>query len=402
MLSLLRSNRHFRRLFFAHATSRGGDAFNNVAIVVLVFGLTGSGKGVAATVAFEVLPIILLGSLGGLLADRCSRRRLMIAADLFRASLATAVAVSHSSLALAFIVAFGLSTGALVFSPAAAAMLPEIVDDDQIVAANSALWTVAVVLQIVLAPLAGLIIASAGVGVAFGLNAASYVVSALWLRRLPQQRTQRHRPVVRRRWAALTEGVSAIRSHPLLRRMLVVQALASLSAGATSGLLVVLAEDRLNVGASGFGVLLGSIGVGAALGPIALRPLIRPSQKRWLFGPYALRGVVDITLANVTYPVAASVALAAYGVGTSTGTIAYQSTLQTAVPAEVRGRAFALYDVVWNVARLVSLGLGGLLADVASVRIVYIVGGGLLLLASLVGFTTPLQAEANSPPSARP
>jgi MFS family permease len=76
--------------------------------------------------------------------------------------------------------------------------------------------------------------------------------------------------------------------------------------------------------------------------------------------------------------------------------IAYQSTLQTAVPAEVRGRAFALYDVLWNAARLTSLGLGGLLADALSIRSVYLGGGLILLVAAAVGLTTPLTTTADA------
>lgn len=66
--------------------------------------------------------------------------------------------------------------------------------------------------------------------------------------------------------------------------------------------------------------------------------------------------------------------------------IAYQSTLQREVPSELRGRAFAFYDVLWNSARLVSLGVGGLLTDAIGIRAVYLVGGILLLCAFAVGF----------------
>lgn len=385
MLALLRTNPNFRRLFFAHATSRAGDAFNNVALVVLVFQLTGSGRGVATTVAFEVLPILALGPLAGLLADRYPRRGLMILADLLRAGLAAGIALSHSSVAMAFVVAFGLSVGGLLFNPAASAALPEVVEPDDVVDANAALWTVAVVLQILLAPLAGLIISWAGVGLAFGLNAASYVGSALWLRGLKTARTRAN--TAKPGWSAVSRGWATVRNHPLLSRLLVVQVLASLSAGATSGLLVVLAKDRLRLSPSGFGALLAAIGVGAALGPLLLRRFIKPGDRRWLFGPYVLRGTVDLALSTVTQPVVAGGALALYGVGTSTGMIAYQSTLQTAVPADVRGRAFAVFDVAWNAARLLSLGLGGLLADAVSVRAVYAIGGVLLLVAAGVGFT---------------
>ena len=392
MLALLRRNPEFRRLFVAHATSRAGDAFNTVALVVLVFQLTGSGLGVAATVVFEVVPIIVLGPVAGLLADRFPRGRLMIIADVARAALVGVLIVSHNSIGLAFGVAFGLSVGSIVFNPASSSLIPDVVPEEQIVEANTALWTVAVAAQIVLAPLAGLIIAWAGVGPAFAVNAASYAVSAALLSRLNAGR--RPAAIVVRGWAGVKEGIDTVRSNALLARLAVVQVLASLSAGATSGLLVVLAAERLHVGPSGFGVLVAAIGVGAAGGPLVLKRWVKASDKRWLFGPYAVRGAVDLGLAVISQPVAAAGALAVYGVGTSTGMIAYQSTLQTTVPAEVRGRAFALYDVLWNSGRLVSLGLGGLLADAVSIQAVYLLGGVLLLAAGSIGITTRLPSAA--------
>lgn len=72
--------------------------------------------------------------------------------------------------------------------------------------------------------------------------------------------------------------------------------------------------------------------------------------------------------------------------------------MQTTVPAELRGRVFAFYDVMWNSARLVSLGAGGILADAIGIRAVYLTGGILLLAASAVGFAGPVDAtrEARS------
>ena len=70
-----------------------------------------------------------------------------------------------------------------------------------------------------------------------------------------------------------------------------------------------------------------------------------------------------ITLATVANPVVAGSALVVYGMSTSTGMVAYQSTLQSAVTPDTRGRAFAFFDIVWNTARLISLVIGGVLAD---------------------------------------
>lgn len=389
MLALLTRRPAFARLFAAHAVSRAGDAFNTVALVVLVFRLTGSGAGVAGTVAFEIAPFLLLGPVAGLVVDRWPRRSVMVGADLWRAALAAVLALSHGSVGLAYGVAFGLSTGSLLFNPAASSLVPDTVEEHELVEANAGLWSVAVVAQILLAPTAGLVIAAFGVGPAFAVNAASYLVSAalLWQLRVPAVAaapTVAAEPATRG-WHGVLAGYAAVRANPLLARLAVVQVLAALSAGATSGLLVVLAAEWLDVGPSGFGALLGAIGVGAAAGPLLLRRRISPNHAGWLFGPFVLRGGVDLLLAAVSSPLVAGGALLLYGVGTSTGMVAYQSTLQTAVPAGVRGRAFAFYDVVWNAARLASLGLGGLLAEVIGIRAVYVVGGLLLLTAAGVG-----------------
>lgn len=396
MLALLRRRPELRRIFVAHSASRAGDAFNTVALVVLVFRLTGSGRGVAAIAAFEVAPVLVLGPVAGLVADRYPRRQVMIVADLVRAVLVFVLVVSHSATTTAFAVAFGLSAASLLFNPAAASLVPEVVLGDELVAANSALWTTAVAAQIALAPLAGVVVARFGVGVAFAVNATSYLVSAAFLGRLRAGREPSDATVVG--WAAVGKGITAVRSHPLLARLAIVQVLASLSAGATGGLLVLLAADSLGVGPSGFGLLLGAIGVGAVVAPAILRRSIKPAERRWLFGPYLVRGAVDLLLATTRSPIVAGGSLVAYGASTSTGMIAYQATLQSEVPDRLRGRAFALFDVLWNAARLVSLGVGGLLADAFGVRAVYVAGGALLLLASLVGWGAPLRESDGASP----
>ena len=389
---LLRRRGAFRRLFLAQAVSRSGDAFNTVALVILVFRLTGSGLGVATTVVFEIVPVLLLGPVLGLLVDRHPRRRLMVVADLVRAVLAGLLALAHGSVLLAYAVAFGLSAGAQLFNPAATSLIPDVVEADELVDANTALWTMAVTVQIILAPLAGVVIATLGLGPAFAVNAASFAASALLLRGLDAGAASARagNPTgtgkATGRWAAVTEGLWAVRAHALLSRMAVVQVLAALSAGATSALLVVLASDWLGVGPSGFGLLLAAIGAGAVLGPLFLRRLIHPGQRLWLFGPYGLRGVVDLCLAAVPSPAVAVPALAVYGVGTSSGMVAFQSTVQHEAPAAARGRVLALFDVLWQGARLVSLGLGGLAADAFGVRAVYVGGGALLVAACAVGW----------------
>jgi MFS family permease len=107
-----------------------------------------------------------------------------------------------------------------------------------------------------------------------------------------------------------------------------------------------------------------------------------------VFGPYAVRGVVDLVLAAVTSLPLAAAALVAYGLSTSTGSVTFSSVVQSTVPDELRGRAFAGFDVLWQTGRMLSLLGGGLLADAVGIRAVYLLGGLLLLTAAATGVAT--------------
>jgi len=375
----------YRRLFAAQTVSRWGDTASTVALVVLVFQLTGSGFKVTGAVIAEILPVLLLAPVAGAVADWLPRIGVMVAADLWRTGMAALLPLASQHLAAVYALAFGLSAGTVFFSPAAAAALPSIVSEDELIAANSGLWSAAVVSQIALAPLAGAMVAAWGVAPAFYFNAATFAFSALTLARLrladPQLQTAAGS------WASrILEGGRLLARDRRLRLLAIVQLLAALSAGATSALLVVLAERHLDVGPGGFGLLLGAIGVGAAVGPLLLARLTHdPRRPALVFGPYLLRGAVDLILAATRSLPAAMGALALYGVGTSTGMVTYSSLLQAEVSARTRGRVFAGFDMIWQTGRLASLALGGIAADTLGIQAVYALGGTLLLLAGTIG-----------------
>ncbi|WP_078592129.1 MFS transporter [Streptomyces megasporus] len=306
-----------------------------------------------------------------------------------------------------YAIAFGLSSASVFFNPATGAVLPRLVGEKELVAANSGIWTAAVLSQIALAPAAGLLVVAFGFAPAFLINAASFTLSALVLTRLPltarpsttPDQNQAIHPAGRwRRWAHQAGGgIPLIARDRLLRVLAAGQLLAALSAGATSALLVVLAADHLGLGPDGYGWLLAAIGVGAAAGPLlVLRRVEDPRRPLLVFGPFALRGGVDLTLAATTSPVVAGAALTAYGVGTSTGAVTFTSLLQATAPETHRGRVLTAFDMLWQTGRLASLVLGGLVADAVGVRWVYLVGGILLLAAATLGFATRMGSPAHA------
>lgn len=393
--SVLR-HRGFRRLFIAQTISRWGDTFNAVALVIVVFQITNSGINVSSVVALEIAPVLLLGFVAGTVVDRLPRRQVMIAADLGRAMIAAVVAFNSDQLWALYAAAFGLAALTVFFNPAASSLLPSLVDDNELVAANSAVWSAAVMSQIVLAPLAGAVVVTLGASAAFGINSVTFLASAIALSGLSSPHTD---PVDRGgRRAEIVEGIQIIRNSRLLGTLATVQGLAALSAGATSALLVVLAKRHLHIDAPGFGLLLAAIGVGAGIGPLVLQRYVTDvRQPLLLFGPYMLRGLVDLILAAVSNFAVALTSLGLYGIGTSTGNVTYNTVLQTTTPDRLRGRIFAFYDIVWQTGRLISIGAGGIVADELGIRGVYIMGGLLLLAAGTAGFVLVPRAVMTTP-----
>ncbi len=386
----------YRRLWLARTVSQIGDVAQFTAIGLLLVTLTGSGLGVAGAVVAEILPVLLLAPLAGSLVDRLPRVGVMVAADLVRVLLAAVLAVWHDDVVVAYAVAFGLSAGQVFFSPAAQSLLPAVVEDEDLVTANSGIWTAAVTAQILVAPAAALLAVQVGFGAVFAVNAASFALSAVVLRGLREP--ERPRAVsVSSPSAHPREALAALAALPLLKALAAGQFLAALSAGATSALLVVLAQNRLG-GGEGYGWLLAAIGVGAATGPLLLLRRIKdPRRPLFVFGPYAVRGLVDLVLATVTALPLAAAALVVYGLSTSTGNVTFTSLVQSRVPDQLRGRAFAGFDMLWQTGRMLSLLGGGLLADLAGIRAVYVVGGLLLLGAAAVGAAGARAADGTGP-----
>lgn len=377
-------------LWVAQLLSNFGDTLHYIALVMLVFQLTGQGIAVAGLAAAEIVPVLALGPAAGVVIDRFSRKAVLIGSDLFRAALVLSLLWPQGAWH-AYLVAAGLAAGATFFNPTVQAVMPFLTTEDQRLAANSVAWSTGRLVQILASALAGGLIAWLGTGPVFALNATSFVASALLITALtiPTHAGQLGATTKRGLGTYLADaraGLAYALRDCFVSRLLVVQAIASFATGATSAMLIVLSERHLQLPPSGFAWLIGAIGVGALLGPLIPNTLARDYRSaRWLFVPYVIRGVGDVLLAVFTPLPIALLLLFIYGLNTSTGVVVFNSTVQGAVPDEVRGRVFTLLDVTWNSLRLLSLAVGGLLVDAVGIQPLFWAGGLILALAGLLG-----------------
>lgn len=386
---VVRSPRYFP-LWLGQLVSSFGDTLHYIALVVLVFELSGHGLAVAGLVAAEVLPVLLLGPVAGVVINRFSRKGILIGADLLRAALVLSL-VWPLGVWHAYLVAAGLAAGSTFFNPTVQAIIPSLTTDEQRPAANSVAWSTGRLVQILASATVGGLVAFVGTGPAFALNAASFIVSALCIARLamPAHAGQLGAGATRGLGSYLADAQAGLRfafQDRFVPRLLLVQSLASFAVGATGAMLVVLSEEHLRQPPSGFAWLIGAIGLGALLGPFIPNTLARDYRDaRWLFVPSIIRGIGDVLLAVVTPLPIALLILFVYGLNTSTGMVVFTSTVQGAVPDAVRGRVFTLLDVSWSVMRLLSLAVGGVVVDAFGIQPLFWGGGTLLLTAGVMG-----------------
>lgn len=377
-------------LWLAQLVSSFGDTLHYIALVVLVYQLTGRGAAVAVLVAAEVIPVLVLGPVAGVVIDRLSRKSVLIVADLARAALVLSLVWPQGAWH-AYVVAAGIAAGNTFFNPTVQAVIPSLTTEDQRLAANSVAWSTGRLVQIIASAIAGGLIALIGTGAAFTLNAATFVISALLIVRLvipahAGQIGQETKRGLDRYLGEAREGLSYALRDRLVSRLLIVQGIASFAVGATGAMLIVLSERHLKLQPSGFAWLIGAIGVGALFGSLIPNALARDYRDaRWLFVPYIIRGLGDVLLAIFTPLPVALVILFVYGLNTSTGMVVFNSTLQGAIPDRVRGRVFTLLDVTWNAMRLLSLAAGALVVDAIGIRALFWAGGTFLAIAGMLG-----------------
>ena len=358
-LELFRRAPDYRRLFLATLTSGAGTYLAAIALTVDVFERTGSGKWVSALLIAEFLPMILVGLLLGPLVDRLSRRRLMIASDLVRVVVFCLLPFAGSAtviIVLAFVA--GLATG--FFRPAVYAGLPNLVDDDDLPAANSLLQAVENVAWMIGPVLGGLLISARGdPDVAYWVNAATFLVSALLLVRIPAGRLQAGSVESRGHWQDIGDGLRVVLGSRALLLVLVVWNVVLLGNAAVNVAEIVLAKVSLDAGDVGFGILVGASGLGLTLGSLAASPLLERVGVRGSYAASIALMAVGFGLAAVApHLVVAVVGVVVGTFGNGAAVVCNALLVQRGAPDELRGRAFT---VIMS-SNYVVLGLGMVIA----------------------------------------
>jgi len=403
--ALLRDNARYRRLWAGLVVSMAGDWFRTIALYHLVLHLTGaSGLALSGVVLAQTLSLFLLSPVAGVVADRVSRKAIMIGADLVRAGLALGflLVTSAERVWLAYVLTAALMGVAAFFNPAHAATIPNITTRRELMAANaltSASWAAMLAVG---AALGGVVAAVLGTGAAFVINAAAYVVSAWCISGAPipatptPEKSSTGRP--HNGWQDFWHGLRYMGARSPVLRLLSVKAW---SAGVGGGLLILFAlfaERLFQAGAMGMGILYMARGLGAMLGPLLARRFVGETpaaMARTLSVAFFISASFHLTFAYMPTLWLAATALFLATMAANVLWVFSSTLLQLSVPDAYRGRVFATDFALFTIVMSVStFGTGWSLDhSAATSRTLAAILGGLLFLPGLLWLPTTLRRQ---------
>jgi MFS family permease len=382
--SSLRKHRNYRLFFSGQVVSVTGTWMQNIAAAWLVLELTHSPVAVGVLMLCQFLPATALGLVGGVIVDRLDVRRVVIATQAASMALAAALA----ALTLGGIVEVwhvylltGLRGVSLVFDhPARQQLTFQMVGRDELanaVALNSGLFNGA---RVIGPALGGAVIAGAGPGAAFLLNAVSFLAVLASLRLIrpaelrPLDRGDERPTLV----DGSREAFAFLRRVPLAGVVLGTVLLVTTLSFNFNVLLPVLARKTLEEGPEVFGVVTACFGGGALVGALLSAAISRASPKLLLAGVAGF-GVAQLALAPQTTLVGAAPFLFAAGLAFTLWTSNANSTLQLATPDRLRGRVMGLYFFAFNGAGPAGGMLAGWLAAAGGTALAFTVAGSAAL-----------------------
>lgn len=384
--------RPFANLVWSNLAAQSAEQLSLAAVPIVAVLALGSGPGdIGMLGVAQTLPFLLLAIPIGLLADRNSRRRLMIAAEGLRAltlfGLLAATALGQLSIPLLAVLGFLGAVGTVGFSVAAPALVPALVPREALAQANGRLELARSAAYAGGPALAGALVAWAGGPTAFLLAAVLSVSAVVLLLRLSEP--SRVAPPARHPLLELRDGARFVWDQPLLRPMLLTGVAWNISWFVLQAVYVPYAVRVLGLGASAVGFTLACYGGGMVTGALLARRVVAamPFGRAIQFGPAVSVLAAGTMVATLVFPSGwvAALSFFFFGAGPIIWTITSTTLRQTVTPSALLGRATAIFLTVNAGARPVGAALGGVVgAHWGEAACLWLAFAGFMLQAAII------------------
>jgi MFS family permease len=340
-----------------------GDWICYVAVVALVYKLTGSGTALAGLTIIRIVPSIVLAPLAGVLVDRCDRRLIMILSDVLRGLAVLQLALTQD-MTMIYIVAVVTAVLSAIFTPARSAILPALVSREELLPANALLSSISNAMLVIGPGVGGALVSVAGVVFGFQFNAVSFFFSAVCIAMVRSPRcgepSQSQRSVLDDLW----QGTAFVVRHRTILPLMLVQALVMLGAGALHILLLAHVGQTPALSEESYAYLLSAMGLGTLVGAALASRVVGALGNETTMGlGVVLMGLAAAALAPVQHVYVLLVLLVLWG---SAGSLVY--TVQSAMlglllPDRMRARGFSTYTMLTSLAAITSAAFAGGMLD---------------------------------------
>jgi CRP-like cAMP-binding protein len=345
------SHRDYRFLLPGLAVSTIGDWLYGVALVVLVYDRTHNPGWVAAVTIVRLIPFVIFGSFGGVVADRYERRGVMLVCDLARAALMFTLAITVSltgSLLVTLLIVFVTGTFATAYQPSTYAITPAIVGEEDLAAANAVSNSVEQ-LAVLLGPaIGGFLLLIGPPSLAFAFNGLSFLISAGCVWAITTRSTglkpgdEEQDSGMKRR---LAQGFSAIRNSGEVSMLVVLLAAGTFVYGQEVVMLVLVSKKLISTGSQGVGFLNAAEGFGGIVVAGFSTRMARTTHPALLFAAGVLATGLPLALvAFVSQPPLAYALIAITGAGSILLEVTGLTMLQRNLSNEVMGRVFGVMN----------------------------------------------------------
>jgi MFS family permease len=370
----------FRRLWLGDIASQTADRMAFVAITILAYGETESSLGVSLIIGAYFLPAIFVSIPGGVVADKYSRRTVMVVAEAIRVAIAVLMATLGVGLFLVGLV-LAFSSLTYLFYPSRQASIPCLVPEGALMPANAAI-SANLILGFAVGPVIGGILASMyGAEWALLIAAVIMAVGVVIISSIREHSVcTPARDVSQGGWSSLSEGLGQVRKHPRLWQGFVLVTFVMLAVGAGSVGLVVYGDVDLDMGDEGFTILLAALALGTLIGAIVVGNIGHEFPKgRLLVSSALMAGFMLVLLSRVSEVHLAMAIMFMVGVAAAMVLVPFTTMLQERMGDTVMGTGFGMLSMGLTAPLLVGVAIAGPLIDARSVQDLFVVMGLALL-----------------------
>ena len=391
------AHRDFSLLWSGQLVSNIGTAIASLALMFYAYALTGSAMAMAILAIAQTLPVVAFAGPIGVYIDRWNRKKIMVASDVVRAIAILLIPLTiyfptfMPTIYWVYLITFLYATANAWFFPARSASIPNLVEGDELVAANSLSQMTFQVVQLVVPPVGGILVAllAPDYFLAFAINAAAFVFSAIALRGIktnliPNRDSDDKESLM----AQIKQGARYVVGNSILSFLFVFAMLLAVSSGILNALFMPYLEGELGLGSAQVGLVLSA---GAASGAVAAvyfsrkKEIDRPLYLVALAG--LLAGVAIFALVLAFDLVTVMLSWAMIGAVDVILNIPLVVLMQELVEDELRGRVFSLLSVAFTALQVVGMAIGGVWAETVAATGPPMIGAALALaLVSILGF----------------